>query len=97
MPKFGYLFVFTPDKVMQLNYDFDVLQKVDLGPQSPQILADFDAIKNTVNKIYIQSEALDFKAQEIKDELGYEAEPAAPVYLESKYLYPLGVVKEVKI
>lgn len=138
IPKFGYLFVFTPDKAMQLNYDFDVLQEVDLGPQSPQILADFDAIKNTVNKIYIQSEALDFKAQEIKDELGDEAEPedksevndksnksrnksksiaerkkeqakknkkaeeeeiepAAPVYLESKYLYPLGIVKEVKI
>ncbi|GMN89289.1 hypothetical protein [Francisella sciaenopsi] len=138
IPKFGYLFVFTPDKVMQLNYDFDVLQEVDLGPQSPQILADFDAIKNTINKIYIQSEALDFKAQEVKDELGDEAEPedksevndksnksrnksksiaerkkeqakknkkaeeeeiepAAPVYLESKYLYPLGIVKEVKI
>ncbi|AJI57132.1 hypothetical protein LA02_793 [Francisella philomiragia] len=138
IPKFGYLFVFTPDKAMQLNYDFDVLQEVDLGPQSPQILADFDAIKNTVNKIYIQSEALDFKAQEIKDELGDEAEPedkseindklnksknntksiaerkkekakknkkaeedeiviSDPVYLESKYLYPLGIVKEVKI
>ncbi|AEI35661.1 hypothetical protein [Francisella salina] len=137
VPKFGYLFVFTPDKVMQLNYDFDVLQEVDLGPQSPQILADFDAVKNTVNKIYIQSEALDFKAQEMKDEIGDEAqpedksevndksnksrsrsksiserkkeqanrgkkaedevEPAAPVYLESKYLYPLGIVKEVKI
>ncbi|WP_150464065.1 hypothetical protein [Francisella sp. XLW-1] len=137
IPKFGYLFVFTPDKVMQLNYDFDVLQEVDLGPQSPQILADFDAVKNTVNKIYIQSEALDFKAQEMKDEIGDEAqpedksevndksnksrsrsksiserkkeqanrgkkaedevEPAAPVYLESKYLYPLGIVKEVKI
>ncbi|QWU98998.1 hypothetical protein [Francisella salimarina] len=137
VPKFGYLFVFTPGKVMQLNYDFDVLQEVDLGPQSPQILADFDAVKNTVNKIYIQSEALDFKAQEMKDEIGDEAqpedksevndksnksrsrsksiserkkeqanrgkkaedevEPAAPVYLESKYLYPLGIVKEVKI
>ncbi|MEY8714552.1 hypothetical protein AB9G26_04625 [Francisella philomiragia] len=138
IPKFGYLFVFAPDKAMQLNYDFDVLQEVDLGPQSPQILADFDAIKNTVNKIYIQSEALDFKAQEIKDELGDEAEPedkseindklnksknntksiaerkkeqakknkkaeedeiviSDPVYLESKYLYPLGIVKEVKI
>ncbi|MEY8702238.1 hypothetical protein AB4F11_04305 [Francisella philomiragia] len=137
VPKFGYLFVFTPDKVMQLNYDFEVLQEVDLGPQSPQILADFDAIKNTVNKIYIQSEALDFKAQEIKDELGDEAQPedksevndksnksrnksksiaerkkeqarkskqteeeaielADRVYLESKYLYPLGIVKEVK-
>ncbi|ALB01307.1 membrane protein [Francisella persica ATCC VR-331] len=141
--KFGYLFVFTPDKVMQLNYDFDILQEIDLAASSPQILADFDAVKNTINKIYIQSEALDLKVQEIRDELGDEDqpqdkseindkiksfsqnktksksiaerkkqeltkknskakneednEPAAPVYLDSKYLYPLGIVKEIKL
>ena len=141
--KFGYLFVFTPDKVMQLNYDFDMLQEIDLAASSPQILADFDAVKNTINKIYIQSEALDLKVQEIRDELGDEDqpqdkseindkgksssqnktksksiaerkkqeltkknskakdeednEPAAPVYLDSKYLYPLGIVKEIKL
>ncbi|MFV9924316.1 MAG: hypothetical protein AB8U93_00650 [Francisella endosymbiont of Hyalomma scupense] len=141
--KFGYLFVFTPDKVMQLNYDFNILQEIDLEASSPQILADFDAVKNTINKIYIQSEALDLKVQEIRDELGDEDqpqdkseindkgksssqnktksksiaerkkqelkkknskakdeednEPAAPVYLDSKYLYPLGIVKEIKL
>ena len=141
--KFGYLFVFTPDKVMQLNYDFDILQEIDLEASSPQILADFDAVKNTINKIYIQSEGLDLKVQEIRDELGDEDqpqdkseindkgksssqkktksksiaerkkqeltkknnkakdeednEPAAPVYLDSKYLYPLGIVKEIKL
>ncbi|AEE26871.1 hypothetical protein [Francisella hispaniensis] len=147
VPKFGYLFVFTPDKVLQLNYDFDILQEIDLGASSPQILADFDAVKNTINKIYIQSEALDVKVQEIRDELGDEGqpqdkseindkdksssqnksksmverkkqelakkssktkdekdnkdeednEPAERVYLDSKYLYPLGIVKEVKL
>lgn len=75
VPKFGYLFVFTPDKVMQLNYDFEILQEIDLGVSNPQILADFDAVKNTINKIYIQSEALEVKAQEISDELGDEAKP----------------------
>ncbi|AIT09936.1 membrane protein [Candidatus Francisella endociliophora] len=145
VPKFGYLFVFTSDKVMQLNYEFDVLQEVDIdATSSPQILADFDSVKNTINKIYIQPEALDLKAQDIKDELGDEDEPedesevddksssssqtrerpkstaerkreelaknnkngedeeeddepAEPVYLDSKYLYPLGVVKKVII
>ncbi|OIN83366.1 hypothetical protein [Francisella sp. TX07-6608] len=143
VPKFGYLFVFTPDKVMQLNYDFEILQEVDLGVSNPQILADFDAVKNTINKIYIQSEALEVKAQEISDELGDEAkpqdsseindknksssqnkskpksiterkkqelaknnakakdeednQPAERIYLDTKYLYPLGIVKEVKL
>lgn len=143
VPKFGYLFVFTPDKVMQLNYDFEILQEIDLGVSNPQILADFDAVKNTINKIYIQSEALEVKAQEISDELGDEAkpqdsseindknksssqnkskpksiterkkqelaknnakakdeednQPAERIYLDTKYLYPLGIVKEVKL
>lgn len=60
---------------MQLNYDFDILQEIDLAASSPQILADFDAVKNTINKIYIQSEALDLKVQEIRDELGDEDQP----------------------
>ncbi|AXA33573.1 hypothetical protein [Francisella adeliensis] len=137
VPKFGYLFVFTKDKVMQLNYDFDILQTIDLDSAvSPQILADIDSVKNTVNKIYIQTTALDMKAQEIKDELGDEDAPedknevkdnskdkkksqtresklaeikakkeadnkddeeeALPekIYLDSKYLYPLGIVKQ---
>ncbi|ABK90370.1 hypothetical protein IBE20_03570 [Francisella tularensis subsp. novicida] len=143
VPKFGYLFVFTPDKVIQLNYDFEILQEIDLGVSNPQILADFDAVKNTINKIYIQSEALEVKAQEISDELGDEAkpqdsseindknksssqnkskpksiterkkqelaknnakakdeednQPAERIYLDTKYLYPLGIVKEVKL
>ncbi|APA83674.1 hypothetical protein [Francisella tularensis] len=143
VPKFGYLFVFTPDKVMQLNYDFEILQEIDLGVSNPQILADFDAVKNNINKIYIQSEALEVKAQEIRDELGDEAkpqdsseindknksssqnkskpksiterkkqelaknnakakdeednQPAERIYLDTKYLYPLGIVKEVKL
>lgn len=144
IPKFGYLFVFTPEKVMQLNYDFDILQEIETDAASaPQILVDFDSVKNTINKIYIQPESLDVKAQEIRDELGDEDppedeneiddstnkssqdrrktkslaerkkedskkndensdededdEPAEPVYLDSKYLYPLGIVKKVVI
>lgn len=140
IPKFGYLFVVTPDKVMQLNYDFDVLQEIEIdATAAPQILSDFTSVKDKVNKIYIQPEALDLKAQEIKDELGAEDDPedkseiddkskdktskntynlrleaaaknkqnlegeqeedesAEPVYLDSKYLYPLGIVKKVII
>ncbi|MED7788214.1 hypothetical protein [Francisella sp. 19X1-34] len=126
VPKFGYLFVFTNSKVIQLNSDLEELQEVPLSNfESPQILADFDAIKNTINKIYIQPNALALKVQEIRDELGDEAEPkdeneindqfhaqvdnskdnevedeevvSEPVYLDSKYLYPLGIVKKVII
>ncbi|MED7820072.1 MULTISPECIES: hypothetical protein [unclassified Francisella] len=130
VPKFGYLFVFTNSKVMQLNYDLDILQEVGFSDfEAPQILADFDAVKDTINKIYIQANALDLKVQEIRDSLGDEDEPSDenevddqfqtqtgssknaknnendkdesedivsdPVYLDGKYLYPLGIVKKV--
>lgn len=139
IPKFGYLFLFTKNKLMQLNYDFELLQTIDLGDVvSPQILADVDSIKNTVNKIYVQTTGLELKAQEIRDELGDEElpkdeneiddkspkdkkqnqtrqskleaikakkeknneddaeedEPPKKMYLDSKYLYPLGIVKQ---
>ena len=62
IPKFGYLFVFTKTQVMQLNYDFDILQTMGLGVENPQILVDSDAVKNTINKVYILANALDIKA-----------------------------------
>ena len=128
VPKFGYLFVFTNSKMMQLNYDLDILQEVNISSfEAPQILADFDAVKNTVNRIYIQSNALISKVQEIRDNLGDEDEPedeneikdqfqtqansstnndeaededdedvvGEAIYLDSRYLYPLGIVKKV--
>ncbi|GAB4221786.1 MAG: hypothetical protein Kow0076_0570 [Francisella sp.] len=141
VPKFGYLFVFTSDKVLQLNYDLDIIQEIDLNASNPQILADFDAVNNTINKIYIQSKALSLKAQEMQDKLGDEGlpedeseindknsdsskdksstandkdnsdssddnddsddsdddKPPKRIYLETKYLYPLGIVKAVKL
>ncbi|WP_150468119.1 hypothetical protein [Francisella sp. SYW-9] len=130
VPKFGYLFVFTNSKVIQLNSNLEELQEVPISSfESPQLLADFDAIKNTVNKIYIQPNALISKVQEIRDNLGDEDEPkdeneindqfqtqvdnsennenneknndediaGESVYLDSKYLYPLGIVKKVII
>lgn len=128
VPKFGYLFVFTNSKMMQLNYNLDILQEVYLSDfDAPQILADFDAVKNTVNRIYVQPNALISKVQEIRDNLGDEDDPkdeneiddqfgsfegsnnsqnnedksedivSEPIYLDSKYLYPLGIVKKVII
>jgi hypothetical protein len=127
VPKFGYLFVFTNTKVIQLNSNLEELQEVALSSyEAPQILADFDSIKNTVNKVYIQPNALISKVQEIRDNLGDEDKPkdeseindqfqtqmdnsknnennedediaGEPVYLDSKYLYPLGIVKKVII
>lgn len=134
IPKFGYLFVFTKTQMMQLNYDFDILQTIDLSDaENPQILVDNDAVKNTINKVYIQPNALDIKAKEMRDELGDEDDPKdknevddksknssqprqttaerrmaeakknkgededappEPIYLDSKYLYPLGIVKQ---
>ena len=134
--KFGYLFVFTKSQVMQLNYDFDILQTMDLSIKNPQILVDNEAVKNTINKVYILADGLDTKAQEMRDELGDDedvedknevddesknsSEPRQttaerrmaeakknkdgdeeeeealpePIYLDSKYLYPLGIVKQ---
>lgn len=60
---------------MQPNYDFDILQTMDLTVENPQILVDRDAVKNTINKIYIQADALDVKAKQIRDELGDEESP----------------------
>ncbi len=122
--------------MMQLNYDFDILQTIDLSDaENPQILVDNDAVKNTINKVYIQPNALDIKAKEMRDELGDEDDPKdenevddksknssqprqttaerrmaeakknkgedededaspEPIYLDSKYLYPLGIVKQ---
>jgi hypothetical protein len=136
IPKFGYLFVFTKTQMMQLNYDFDILQTIDLSDaENPQILVDNDAVKNTINKVYIQPNALDIKAKEMRYELGDEDDPKdknevddksknssqprqttaerrmaeakknkgedededappEPIYLDSKYLYPLGIVKQ---
>ncbi|BCD89953.1 hypothetical protein fh0823_00920 [Francisella halioticida] len=128
IPKFGYLFVFTNSKMIQLNYDLDILQEVAFSDfEAPQILANFDAVKNTVNRIYAQPGALISKVQEIRDNLGDEDESedgndvndqfqiqtnnsnnseedeskedediaGEPIYLDSKYLYPLGIVKKV--
>ncbi|QIV96533.1 hypothetical protein EDC55_11240 [Allofrancisella inopinata] len=135
--KFGYLFVFTKTKVMQMDENLEILQEIDLSGEEPQILADLEAVKNTINKIYIQPKALDAKVQEIRDELGDKPEPKdkneiedrfekskdnridiksrqpskqqdqgdssgeepipAPVYLDSKYFYPLGVVKQITL
>ncbi|AJC48712.1 hypothetical protein IB642_04440 [Allofrancisella guangzhouensis] len=137
IPKFGYLFVFTKTKVSQMNDNFDTLQEIESSGKEPQILADLEAVKNTINKIYIQSKALDAKVEEIQDKLGDEPEPKdkneiedrfkksndnkidikssqsnnrqdqgdssgeeptpAPVYLDSKYFYPLGVVKQITL
>ena len=135
IPKFGYLFVFTKSQIMQLNYDFDILQTMDLSAENPQILVDNEAVKNTINKVYILADGLDTKAQEMRDELGDDedvedenevndkskdsSEPRQttaerrmaeakknkdgdeeeetlpePIYLDSKYLYPLGIVKQ---
>ena len=124
---------------MQLNYDFDILNTIDLANvENPQILVDNDAIKNTINKVYILPNALDAKVKEMRDELGDEDAPEGkgeaddesdnneskatqttaerrmaeakkskdgddeeeeeiqpkPIYLDSKYLYPLGIVKQ---
>ena len=70
IPKFGYLFLFTKSQVMQLNYDFDILQTLDLSIENPQILVDNEAVKNTINKVYLLADGLDTKAQEMRDELG---------------------------
>jgi hypothetical protein len=136
IPKFGYLFVFTKSQVMQLNYDFDILQTMDLSVENPQILVDNEAVHSTINKVYILADALDIKAQEMRDELGddedvedknevddksknsskssqttaerrmaeakknkggddeEEEDLPEPIYLDSKYLYPLGIVKQ---
>jgi hypothetical protein len=107
---------------MQLNYDFDVLQEIAASGEDPQILADFEAVKDTVNKIYIQSGALTVKSDQIIERLGFEevvdqndediknkensdnsaeedeeTEPPERTYLETKSLYPLGIVKETKL
>lgn len=119
IPKFGYLFVFTNNKVLQLNYDFDIIQEISAGGEDPQILADLEAVKNTVNKIYIQSGALTVKSDQILERLGFEevvdkndedvknkenafqedeaAEISERIYLETKSLYPLGIVKETRL
>ena len=123
---------------MQLNYDFDILQTMDLSVENPQILVDNEAVKSTINKVYIHANALDTKAQEMRDELGddedvedknevddksknsskpsqttaerrmaeakknkggdddeeEEEDLPEPIYLDSRYLYPLGIVKQ---
>ncbi|RUS69536.1 hypothetical protein EGW08_022700 [Elysia chlorotica] len=62
-------------KVMQLDYDFNIIQEIDGALQNPQLLIDFDAVKLTINKAYLQSDALDAKAQAIRDLQGDEDDP----------------------